>query len=384
MAAIPVPLCTSYTADGDLCGRITLNGVRCGIHCRQYAKHVENFGAPRENQCENVTRRRRCDHDKREGSSVCQEHFDAFRQMREYREGREFIGRTVNDLIIRNPRPTWQSVIRDYVEIVEAGTLDEEVGRTIARRFAASQIMIHPYNLVEMYWDWVADGQQGEEPQLEPFPQLEVVPPPVVERQPTNRLHALARDRQNVHTQEVTEQTNKATELLLGLHRKYCGTKTFRSVDWAAAKWLPESYGSWERVAPVVNDMKNWYEAVTCRTHNDRLYKKMLDGLYQHLKRVEDKDTQKELYKRLFEECLESVGMCCEGHLSRLCNVLVGFEEAFEPPVPVGDILQIEIAKISRMETTLEEKITDAKKVFDHLKIGEDARAVWLDALAAL
>lgn len=374
-------LCNSYQTDGMLCHRFSVNGIKCGIHCRQYDRHVENLGAPRANQCEIVNRNRRCDHEKRDGSSVCQTHFNAFREMQQQRERREFVGQAVTQLIARNPRPTWKSVVRDYVEIVRAGGAEEESGRNIVRRYAATQIIIHPFNLIDLYWEWVEGGEQGAEPQPLAFPELDVVPPPPPPA--GNRLHALARDRQNVHTQEVTEQTNKATDLLLGFYKTYCG-KPPRSVDWVAAKWLPESYGAWKHVSPVVNDMLYWYETATCRTPNDRLYRKMLDGLYAHIKQLENKEMQKELYKRLFEECRESIGMCCEGHMSRLCNVLVGFDEAFEPPIPVGDILQIEMAKIAKMETTLEEKIVDAKKVFDNLKIVDNARAVWLDALAAL
>jgi hypothetical protein len=93
-----------------------------------------------------------------------------------------------------------------------------------------------------------------------------------------------------------------------------------------------------------------------------------------------DKERRSELWRRFYEECNESVGMCCEGHISRLCNVLVGFEEDFKPPVPFGEIVQTTMAKISEMDAPLEEKVKLAMAFFDEHKVPLEARTAWLDA----
>ena len=126
--------------------------------------------------------------------------------------------------------------------------------------------------------------------------------------------------------------------------------------------------------------MQHWYGMSYCKTANDYLYKRALDGLYLTIQKVEDTETRHELFKRAFEECYESVGMCCEGHLSRLSNVMVGFDDAFAPPVPFGEILQTKMAAIAALEVETEEKIRQATAFFNEFAVPEPERAAWLDA----
>jgi hypothetical protein len=74
--------------------------------------------------------------------------------------------------------------------------------------------------------------------------------------------------------------------------------------------------------------------------------------------------------------------MCCEGHISRLCNVLVGFDEAFQPPVPFSEILYNKMAAISVMDVSTEEKIQQATTFFNEYAVPMDQRQAWLDAFS--
>ena len=93
-----------------------------------------------------------------------------------------------------------------------------------------------------------------------------------------------------------------------------------------------------------------------------------------------DAELRKELWRRLYEECSEAVGLCCEGHISRLCNVLVGFDDQFKPPVPFGELVQAKMSAISEMDTSLDEKVRLAMEFFDEHKVPTDARMAWLEA----
>ena len=110
------------------------------------------------------------------------------------------------------------------------------------------------------------------------------------------------------------------------------------------------------------------------------MYKKTLDGLYLMIRDVRDDDTRRELFKRAYEECLESVGMCCDGHISRLCNVLVGFDDTFAPPVPFGEILQSRMSVIAGLDVDREEKIRQAVAFFNEFAVPETDRSAWLEA----
>lgn len=385
--------CLSYKADGFMCGKMTFGGHRCGTHQNQYNRNAPFL----ENQCEIVKNGRKCPHAKIEGALICQQHHDQFREMRMVQEERQRqraardeerrqrdlrVNELVELLRARNPRPTWQAVVEELYEHFENGEYTRDMAYLISRVYAAREIVIWPHNLIEQYWWWLDDGRVGEAPQLEQLPLFEHVPAVPRRAAPAApRLQALARDAQNVHTREVSEQTNESTKKLLEEYEKSCKTKRFRSPDWFAAKWLTERYGGWNGVVRVVNDMQHWYGTRSCRTENDWLYAKCLDGLYMLIKRTTDEETRKELYKRAFEECSESVGMCCEGHISRLCNIMVGFDDSFKPPVPIGELLQNAMAKIAQSERDANDKITEANKVFNELNVPEPERVVWLEAL---
>jgi hypothetical protein len=97
---------------------------------------------------------------------------------------------------------------------------------------------------------------------------------------------------------------------------------------------------------------------------------------------MEDEEVRGELVKRLWEECVESLDMCCEGHISRLANVFVGFDSAFKSPASPNEMLQAQIAEIAQMKLRLETKLAKANAVMDELKVPVEERAPWLEALA--
>ena len=198
------------------------------------------------------------------------------------------------------------------------------------------------------------------------------IPPPV---QQTD-LARLANDRQNVHTAAVSEQTNKSIELLMKIPIP------------AAQETMVEIRNAWTRIYTrvavderVYVDMNIWYTQPTCCKENDWLYKNLLDHLWAKIKAEPKKDTQRELVKRLQQECAESFQMCCIGHINRLTNVLVGFDEEFKPQLSKNEILQNKFAEISKIEDETE-KYIQATGILAELGVVGDEAGVWLDALA--
>ena len=74
--------------------------------------------------------------------------------------------------------------------------------------------------------------------------------------------------------------------------------------------------------------------------------------------------------------------MCIDGHISRLANVLVGFDDAFKAPVSQGELIQNQMSAISAMTISSAEKTRLATVFFDEMSVPPDQRAVWLEALA--
>jgi len=180
-------------------------------------------------------------------------------------------------------------------------------------------------------------------------------------------LQRLALDNQNVHTKEVNQQTTEGMKYL------------FETSVPDTQDTLPELEDAWTGKAAkkVLRDMKTWYGTKTCVTTGDYLYKRMLDGLWARIKTHKERT---ELTERLWEEAFDSVGMCCQGHISRLTNVLVGFTEEAKAEVPAGEILQQKIAAIAAKEVGVEYKVCEAWAVFEELKIPMEERDAWIEA----
>lgn len=186
--------------------------------------------------------------------------------------------------------------------------------------------------------------------------------------QMTNELARLAGDAQNIHTPAVNRQTN---ELVVLLHAVPIpgGQKTMAEI---LAEWTRESFHSIPRIE---NDMRTWASKSFVVTEGDFLYRNTLRSLWAKIKATSG-ETRRELTKRLWEECLESVGMCAAGHISRLINVLVGFDAAFVVPMSLQD----RMAAISLRDVDSATKIAEATRIMDELGMPAAERQPWLEA----
>jgi hypothetical protein len=192
---------------------------------------------------------------------------------------------------------------------------------------------------------------------------------------PAVRLQAIATDTQSIHTREVTVQHNHNMEILLATPVP----ADQHTIEFIHAVWTAMFKNTVDQ--RIYDDMQKWYDTETCREIGDRLYRKLLDHLVARIKRVEDKSIVRELFKRLQQECAESVAMCCDGHLNRLTNVMVGFDDAFKQEIPKGLILQEKMAKIALIDD-VEERFKAATALFAELGLNHDEAGPWLDAIS--
>lgn len=399
----PMPLCQGIKADRQLCGKNATRRVTdthpadlhlCGTHKNSYNRTVEMNtahvhytpgdcfhtvngwgGAP----LRRITSW--CPHAAVDGAPYCVAH-EARRQ--QWIAGHAAVvvpgGPAVNmldvartlleGLLAVDPVLTWQ----EAVDILIAAP---QIPMAILRR-AGIRYFRHPrtrqaegphlrhetLQRFDIYWIWAAGGRQGPAPNVH-------VPPPAPQV-----LGRLARDTQNVHTQFVAAQTNTATEKLMAVKVP----ETQQTEKQLAVVWLGALDVSYGRYLPVAIDMNRWFNTKDCRTPNDNLYRKLLRGIVATVGGEKDDERKSELYRRLWEECSEAVGMCCEGHISRLCNVLVGFDEAFQPPVPFGEILQSKMSAIASLDASEEEKRRQATAFFDEHGTPAEDRVAWLEA----
>jgi hypothetical protein len=195
------------------------------------------------------------------------------------------------------------------------------------------------------------------------------------------RLGVLATDEQNVHTQEVSSQTNETIQRLLAI--PIPPDQKSRATLFTA--WNNLLGPTREQKITVAVDVDRHFQLMHCRTQPpqppDMLYRKMVRGLVAYITRVQDTEVQTNLWQRMYEECRESLEMCIDGHISRLANVLVGFDENYKAPVSQGELVQNRISAISAMDVPTHEKARLATEFFEEIALPTDHRTAWLEAL---
>jgi len=188
----------------------------------------------------------------------------------------------------------------------------------------------------------------------------------------------LAADPQNVHTHEITQQMKDAVDMLTAVSVPNTQINTLNEIK----DTFIEQKRSVYEINKVMTDVEVWWRRPTTYSRDDKLYKKCLRGLWWTIKQYKG-EVRKELEKRLWDELRDGAiphSVCTQGHMARLSNVMVGFDEAFVPPVPVGEILQQKMAAIYGMDVSHDEQIRLANEVFRELKIPETQHADWLAA----
>ena len=197
-------------------------------------------------------------------------------------------------------------------------------------------------------------------------------------------LQRFVEDAQNIHTAPVNAQTKAMLDqlfavpvpaqqltlmeirtawLLLDL-----GSARIKKTDGSYYDSLTERY-------MVIHDMQEWGKKSMITEPGDFLYRRALKHLWAKIK-LSPSELRDELTKRLYEECMDAKYMCAQGHIARLTNVLVGFDEAFKQPVSLGD----RMADISRMDITEEEKRMAGILVLQEFAVPLADQGAWLDA----
>lgn len=191
---------------------------------------------------------------------------------------------------------------------------------------------------------------------------------------PVENLGKIANDTQSVHSVSVTKSTNDGIFILENQEVPH-KQNTLKEIE---AAW---SSNNTKRLQKVITDMKEWGSKSQVMDKNKNLYKSVLRGLWAKIKSFDDQELKNELIKRLWEECNEALGMCADGHVGRLVNVLVGFDEKFKSNISPMDYFQNNMSLIAKSDVPLVFKIDQAKKLMDEANISEEERIPWLEAL---
>ena len=191
---------------------------------------------------------------------------------------------------------------------------------------------------------------------------------------PVENLGKIATDTQSVHTVSVTKSTNDGIFIL----EKQEVSSRQKTINEIREVWL-EKFDP-QQVERLIRDMKDWGSRPQVMDKKKNVYKAVLRGLWAKIKTFEDKELKAELIKRLFEECSEALGMCADGHVGRLVNVLIGFDEQFKSNISPKEYFQNNMALIAKSDVPLAFKMDQAKKLMDEADVPAEEREAWLEA----
>jgi hypothetical protein len=194
--------------------------------------------------------------------------------------------------------------------------------------------------------------------------------PVIFQRDPDGSINlaAFASDGQSVHRSSVQNATQRAVMTLVG-RPLIAGQDTLPEIieEFRAVRWRGER--AQERtVMELTNDYFST-EAFSIR------FGDVVDHVWAYIREHENK---KDLVLRLAQETAEGIGMCSNGKMARLVNVLQGYDETLEMEKP-KELFQAAIALLMNRPHT--EREAAAQSLFMEYAIPDAEQSAWLEPL---
>lgn len=370
--------CQAIKQNGEMCGKRCRAGGRwCGTHLNVFNRDGEAAVLPPQAEIDRrraavqrqINNRRRANHslvwrmlsralEDRTNIPLNQGHRPALRNItvaqniqEPFRAYFQQVFPRINALIER--------IYNDDLEVFEAA---EALAAEI-RRDAPLGVVPLPANLNQLLVE-------------EALVALNVLPPPVPNlRAPARQrgeLEAFAADRQNVHTEAAVRQTKDVVDRVLRIavpeEYRYPHIKTLGEImldcstlTGKAAWQLTSKYCAGEDI----------YE------YGPGIYGRVTDAVWQFVRNSPDKA---DLCKILATELQDSIGMCAQGNLSRICNVLAGYLEGVNMESP-GEQLQRRMAEVSKVADNAV-RLEQGRALLRELAVPDAEWQPWLEALA--
>lgn len=190
-----------------------------------------------------------------------------------------------------------------------------------------------------------------------------------------NNIRDFAADSQNIHTTVAVKQTQEIIRTILEIPVP---------VEY---RWTPDvcSQTPGEIISAcklkqqaVLQMMMKYTSDETIYEMENGIYGKTLDAVWQFVKYSDDKEC---LIKTLKTELEDNIGMCAQGNLTRLANVLVGYLDGIKPVESSAEALQNGMANLMKNSNT-EDRIYKAAELLRQHGIPVAEWEDWLEPLA--
>lgn len=189
-------------------------------------------------------------------------------------------------------------------------------------------------------------------------------------------LARFAADNQNVHTSQAVNMTKDMVQLILTIpvpeeyrwNMNEC-SKTPGDII-MTCKLTPKA--AWQMSAKYCQD-ESIYEM------GKGIYGKVLDGVWQFILGSPDKA---DICACLKQEMEDNIGMCAQGNLSRLCNILAGYMEGIGSQESTSEILGRLMPKLMEIED-LPKRLEEAHKILKINRVPESQWESWLSPIVS-
>ena len=203
---------------------------------------------------------------------------------------------------------------------------------------------------------------------------------PVVERParrpvvPQAELQQFVADNQNVHRTETVKMVTQTVEKVLKIEVPKAYRWNLRRISKTPGCIITDCKLT---IPAGMAMMEKYSHADSIYELGNGIYGRVLDCVWQFISKSDDKES---LCAILRAELQDNVGMCMQGNLSRLCNVLSGYLDDIKLIETAAERLGREFPKLMEIEDATE-RLTKAKAILTEVGLPRDEWSAWTDAL---
>ena len=188
-------------------------------------------------------------------------------------------------------------------------------------------------------------------------------------------LRAFAADTQSVHRSSVQNAAVRGIAVILR-YPVADDQRTIQEISHNFATYIAFQGSATHTPAllhrRVVHEITQDYNLTSAFAHT---YAEVLDHVWAFIRNHKEKP---ELVVRLAQEISEGIGMCSNGKMSRLLNVVQGYDETLVA-APPREVFQSAIARL--MSNPIGTREAAARALFAEYQIPAEEHAVWLEPL---
>ena len=312
-----VQTCVGIKSDGDVCGkRCSQANTRCAIHLKTLDTNGPNLLAMKE-----------LEYTQKKEINMIYQRYDPLilaavtdqekRRLAEdaQNEMRQFRARHIQEKTLLSRRQQ-DDIARTGIDPDEAANHRRRERHAVQE--AERQARIALFNRLDQ------DLQRADN--------AVAVAPRVAERN-LGELRQFAQDAQNVHTTSAVKQTklmvDRIVKIVVPAEYAWNISTCSKTPGEIIMDCKLSAKGAWQMTAKYCQD-ENVYEM------GRGIYGKILDGVWQYVRTSPDKI---DLCRILRQEMEDNIGMCAQGNLTRLCNILSGYMEGIGVQESQSEIL---------------------------------------------